>query len=134
MSKIVFVPILETDSDVQNRIRELRNMENIRKYMYTDHIISEEEHQRWLASLENNDKQFVMVVKFENEVVGLVSLNNINRLHRTADWAFYIHEDLQGRGIGSVVEYMLIEKAFHEKGIIKLNCEVLETNPSSTLR
>jgi len=125
-----FVDILETGEDVQMRVREWRNQQNIRRYMYTDHVISDAEHRRWLEGLRGNDSVRVFVVFFEDQPVGVVSLNAIDRRHRKADWAFYLKEGLRGLGLGSRVEYQLIELAFGEFGLEKLNCEVLATNPS----
>lgn len=125
-----FLPILNASEFIQNKIRHLRNQEDVRKYMYTSHEISEEEHKLWLDSLKGNKKQSVFVVMLEDEPAGVVSLNNINSVHKHADWAFYIDGMLQGKGLGSRIEFWMLDHAFNEVGLEKLNCEVLETNPS----
>jgi UDP-4-amino-4,6-dideoxy-N-acetyl-beta-L-altrosamine N-acetyltransferase len=125
-----FVPLLDCPSAVQDEIRTLRNKDYIRKYMYTSHEISEEEHAKWLHSLRGNAKQAVFVVMLQGKTAGLVSLNAINATHKTADWAFYIDESLQGKGVGSLIEFKLLDHAFNAAGLEKLNCEVLEVNPS----
>jgi UDP-4-amino-4,6-dideoxy-N-acetyl-beta-L-altrosamine N-acetyltransferase len=127
--KLEFVPILETSESVWEEIRLLRNTDNIRKYMYTDHIIEKDEHLRWLSSLRSSEANKVWVIQYFGKPIGIVSLNNINRRQRTADWAFYIREDLQGKGLGAAIEFQLIELAFNDEGLEKLNCEVLELNP-----
>jgi len=108
----------------------LRNQNDVRKYMYTSHEITEEEHLRWLDSLRGNDRQRVFVVVRDGQALGVVSLNAINTAQKTADWAFYLDTALQGKGLGSIVEFWMLDYAFHEAGLEKLNCEVLETNPS----
>lgn len=133
MSAIQFVPILDADAETWDRVRDLRNSESVREFMYTDHLISADEHRAWLASLKGNRRQHVMVVQYQGRVIGLVSLNNISAVHQTADWAFYLEDEMQGRGIGGLVEYQLLELAFGEFQLEKLNCEVLETNPSLTM-
>jgi UDP-4-amino-4,6-dideoxy-N-acetyl-beta-L-altrosamine N-acetyltransferase len=129
MKKIELLPILEATQTIQDSIRKIRNMENIRKFMYTDHIISEEEHNQWLENMENNNHQLVYVILYDKKPIGAVNIYNINRVHKTTDWGFYITEELRGKGIGTIVEYMILEKIFNELNIEKLNCEVLETNP-----
>lgn len=123
-----FVPLSDASEEVKNRILELRNQPNVRKFMYTDHEITAEEHQGWIASLSGNSKQQVFAVINEGKTAGLVSLGSINERQKSAEWAFYLDEALQGAGIGSRVEFKLLDYAFNEAGLEKLNCEVLETN------
>lgn len=52
-----FVRLVDADEVVQARIRELRNQSNVRKFMYTDHEISLEEHANWIKSLQGNKRQ-----------------------------------------------------------------------------
>jgi UDP-4-amino-4,6-dideoxy-N-acetyl-beta-L-altrosamine N-acetyltransferase len=126
---VAFAPLLEQTPETQEFIRALRNSDGVRKYMYSDHVISPEEHARWLASLRGNDSVCAMVILAHGKVEGLVSLNSIRHQHKTADWAFYLSEDMQGKGVGGVVEFKLLDFAFNEAGLEKLNCEVLEINP-----
>lgn len=123
-----FINILNTDDDIQARVRQLRNHPDVRRFMYTDHEIPEAEHRAWLASLPGNTRQTVFVVMLEGAPAGVVSLSGINAAQRTADWAFYLDPGLQGKGLGSLVEFWLLDHAFNEAGLEKLNCEVLETN------
>lgn len=126
---VVFAPLLEQPPETLERIRELRNAEGVRKYMYSDHLISKEEHARWIASLTGNESICAMVIIVNGKVEGLVSVSAIKRVHKSADWAFYLSEDMQGKGVGGVVEFKLLDYVFNDLGLEKLNCEVLETNP-----
>ncbi|EJM96958.1 pseudaminic acid biosynthesis N-acetyl transferase [Pseudomonas sp. GM74] len=124
------IPILEASGDIQARVRALRNQPDVRKFMYTDHEISEAEYGAWLDSLKGSSRQSVFVVMHDAKACGVVSLNAINALHRTADWAFYLDSELQGQGLGSRLEYWLLDYAFNVAGLEKLNCEVLQSNPA----
>lgn len=123
-----FVPLLDTPPAVQQALRLLRNQPAVRQHMYSDHEIGEAEHARWLASLQGNPRQQVFAVMVEEELGGLVSLNAIDPQHGRADWAFYIDSQLQGKGLGSLIEFMLLDHAFGAAGLHKLNCEVLASN------
>ena len=123
-----FVPILDLPADLQARIRHLRNQLDVRRFMYTSHEISEAEHTQWLRSLAGNPRQMVFVVLQSGAPSGVVSLNAIDPLHKTADWAFYLDPSCQGKGLGSRIEFWLLEYAFAQAGLEKLNCEVLQTN------
>lgn len=127
---IVLRPIGRCTPNQQEALRRLRNHPAIREAMYTDHLISEAEHARWMAGLAGDDRRLVFVVLGTGgEVLGLVSVTAIDRLHRTADWAFYLAPEARG-GLGAALEYHLLEFVFGDMGLEKLNCEVLETNPA----
>lgn len=126
---IRFIPILEVSDGDAEAVRLMRNNSAVRKYMYTDHQISGEEHRNWLNVLKTNKSTEAFVIYREQQPVGLVSLNRISRQHATADWAYYLDPNEQGGGVGVLVEYALLEYAFGAAGLSKLNCEVLATNP-----
>ena len=123
-----FAPLLEQSAEVKEAIRVLRNSESVRSYMYSDHEISTAEHTKWLDALEGDDRELPMVIMFGGALVGYVALRHISQEHKTADWAFYIDERSRGSGLGSAVEYKLLELAFEPMQLEKLNCEVLATN------
>ncbi|MBO9549717.1 UDP-4-amino-4,6-dideoxy-N-acetyl-beta-L-altrosamine N-acetyltransferase [Pseudomonas sp.] len=127
---MIFSQLIDAAPEVQTEIRLLRNQEEVRKYMYTSHEISLQEHENWLKSLQGNARQSVFVAIHDDKAAGVVSLNAINTTQKTADWAFYLDTELQGQGFGSLVEFWMLDYAFDEAGLEKLNCEVLETNPS----
>lgn len=123
-----FLSLTDACPDIQAHVRTLRNQPDVRKFMYTSHEISEQEHANWLVSLQGNPRQQVFVVIKDEQAVGVVSLNAINVLHKSADWAFYLDTGLQGKGVGSVVEFWMLDYAFGVAGLEKLNCEVLAMN------
>ncbi|TDV71968.1 UDP-4-amino-4,6-dideoxy-N-acetyl-beta-L-altrosamine N-acetyltransferase [Pseudomonas sp. LP_7_YM] len=125
-----FVPLTEASPAIQSAVRALRNQEDVRKFMYTSHEISPQEHEAWISSLAGNPRQSIFVAMFDSELAGVVSLSAINATQKTADWAFYLDARQQGKGLGGRVEFWLLDHAFNEAGLEKLNCEVLETNPA----
>jgi UDP-4-amino-4,6-dideoxy-N-acetyl-beta-L-altrosamine N-acetyltransferase len=123
-----FIPLLDAEADIQAQVRRLRNLPDVRRYMYTAHEIGEAEHQAWLASLQGNPRQSVFVVLNDGHPIGVVSLSAIDATQQTADWAFYLDPQVQGKGFGSLVEFWLLDHAFGDAGLEKLNCEVLHSN------
>jgi len=119
-SNLIFKEITSCTSDQIKNIRHLRNLENIRKFMYTDHIITEQEHLNYITRLKNNKKNLVFIIfNHKNEIIGLVSLNSIDKLHKKADWAFYTNPEI--KNIGAVIEYYFIEFFFNQLNFEKLN-------------
>ena len=128
---MIFKDITTVNQELQLAVREWRNHIGIRKNMYTDNIISVQQHQTWINSLIANKSIKVYIAYKNNDAIGIVSVSNINELHKNADWAFYLNpEFLSTKGLGTLMEYHFLNHVFDNFDIEKLNCEVLEINPS----
>ncbi|MBS0264660.1 MAG: UDP-4-amino-4,6-dideoxy-N-acetyl-beta-L-altrosamine N-acetyltransferase [Planctomycetes bacterium] len=126
--QISLVPLVSLDLELQLKIREIRNEENVRKWMYTDHVIEIDEHLAWIERLKHDDRQIVFAVRDGAGVpLGVVSVNAIDRRHQKADWAYYLTEAARG-GLGSAIEFSFINFIFEALGLEKLNCEVIAGN------
>ncbi|WP_081869945.1 UDP-4-amino-4,6-dideoxy-N-acetyl-beta-L-altrosamine N-acetyltransferase [Endozoicomonas numazuensis] len=125
---IELVLLVSLDTEQQMKVRDIRNEEKVRKWMYTDHLISANEHLGWINRLKNDDQQITFAVMGDgSEILGVVSLNAIDSLHKKADWAFYLTESSRG-GLGSALEFSFINFVFEQLEMEKLNCEVIEGN------
>jgi len=126
--KIELVPLFSLSTELQLELRNIRNEEGVRKWMYTDHIIALNEHLSWLNRLKADESQITFVIMDEDRIpLGVASVGSIDPLHKKADWAYYLTQDERG-GLGSAIEYSLINFAFDSLDIQKLNCEVIEGN------
>jgi UDP-4-amino-4,6-dideoxy-N-acetyl-beta-L-altrosamine N-acetyltransferase len=113
----------------QEMIRQWRNLPEVGKYMYTDHQISPEEHEKWFQRALRNPASRYWIIVCEGEDVGLVNLYALDQQNRRCYWAFYIASaDVRGKGVGTYVEYRVIRYVFDELGLNKLCCEVLGFN------
>lgn len=127
---MTFTNILSCPIELQQEVRNWRNQNEIRKNMYSDHIISSDEHNQWLTSLHDASTNHVYIAFNDNIPIGLVSINNYKPLWSTADWAFYLNPDyLSHKGLGAALEYHFLNFIFNKFELTKLNCEVLEINP-----
>lgn len=129
MQTVILRNIARCDEAQQQAIRHIRNQPSVRRSMFTDHEITPEEHRSWLERTRNDPNQGFFVVLLDDQVSGAVSISALDRLHKKADWAFYLDENQRG-GLGAAIEYALINHAFDQLELEKLNCEVLETNPA----
>lgn len=124
------INILSGSNEVKEKVRLIRNEENVRKWMYSDHIITESEHINWLEGLSKDESNRVYAVVTESgETLGVVSINSINKIHERAEWAYYLTKNARS-GIGAILEYEIINFIFDNLNIKKLNCEVIEGNDS----
>ena len=113
----------------KDRLLAWRNSPEVAAYMYTDHQISAEEHARWFAAAEGDERRAYWVIEMDGAPVGLANFYDIDRRHSRCAWAYYLAEpSVRGRGVGGYVEYLMIERAFGEFGLKKLWCEVLDSN------
>lgn len=125
---ITLIPLTDLDTEAQMRVRDIRNEPAVRKWMYTDHVISANEHLSWINRLKNDERQIVFVVLDDGRApLGVVSVNAIDRLHKKTDWAYYLTETARG-GLGSALEFAFIDFIFRTLQMDKLNCEVIEKN------
>lgn len=112
------------------KILNMRNSSDIRRNMYTSHEISLTEHKHWIANLRKNPKQLHFGVYYNDELVGSCSVNNIDRINQTADWGFYLEKKSQGKGIGALMKFTLLDFVFLNLKLEKLNSQVLVSNLS----
>lgn len=123
--------VLECSPEQASAIRDLRNLPEIRGAMYGDQVISEAELAAWLTVLQGDARRKVLVVlNVAGEPVGVVSLNAIDRVHRRADWGFYMGPAAP-RGLGAVSLATLLDHAFGDLALDKINGEVIEGNDAS---
>lgn len=112
------------------KIKEIRMQQSVRKWMYTDHDISYEEHFEWINRLKNDSSQKVFaILNSHDEPIGVISVSKIDYIHKKAEWAYYLSEKSHG-GLGAILEFYFLEYVFNNHDIDKLNCEVIEGNDS----
>lgn len=123
-------PLLGQPDAALEHLRTIRNMEGVRKYMYSDHPISAAEHAHWIERLAKAPGERPMLIKQGHKVIGYAAIQQISATHQTAEWAFYVDPECKLPGVGSLIEYRVLNLAFDTMGLEKLNCAVLDNNPA----
>ncbi|MBV9510617.1 MAG: UDP-4-amino-4,6-dideoxy-N-acetyl-beta-L-altrosamine N-acetyltransferase [Caulobacteraceae bacterium] len=119
-------PLRQDDAD---QVLAWRNSPEVSAYMYTDHLISPEEHARWLAAALTAADRAYWIIEDDGAPVGLANIVGIDRVRRRCEWAFYLGEArTRGRGVGAAVEFIVLDHVFTGLGLHKLWCEVLLEN------
>ena len=125
------INIRDISSTDKEQMRNWRNSDNVRPYMYNDKIIEKNEHSMWFDRMIHDNTKKYWVIELDGKSVGVVNLTNIDYVNSSCDWAFYIFDtNVRGRGVGSFVEKFILNYVFSKLNLEKLNCEVLETNPN----
>ena len=111
------------------RLLGWRNSPEVSAYMYTDHKISQAEHDRWFAGALGAEDRRYWIIEMDGEPVGLANLARIEPAARRCEWAYYLGEaSTRGKGLGSRIEYIVLRYVFEVAGLNKLWCEVLLEN------
>jgi UDP-4-amino-4,6-dideoxy-N-acetyl-beta-L-altrosamine N-acetyltransferase len=106
-----------------------RNSPDVAKFMYTPHMISPAEHDRWWAGLPGATNRKYWIIEADAVPVGLINLTDLSMEHARGSWAFYLADpSSRGRGIGSGAGYLVLRYAFEDLALHKLGCEVLSNN------
>jgi len=109
-------------------ILEWRNSERIRKNMYTEHIISWEEHKAWYERLQEVMEDIYLVFEYKNIPIGLVYFTDIDNYNGTSFWGFYIGDCSAPRVSGAIMGFLGAEYAFSKINIRKLCGETFASN------
>lgn len=123
------ITLRKLESKDLEMVRKWRNSEGVYQYMYTDAIITCEQHSEWFNKKNEDQSALLWIIGYEGKDIGLASISEINRTFNSCYWAFYLGDtSIRGAGIGSKVEYNVIEYVFNELGLNKLRCEVFVSN------
>lgn len=113
----------------RDKLLAWRNDPAVAQYLYTDRLIGPDEHARWFERALSSETSRYWIIVLDDEDVGLVSLNDIDRENSRCYWAFYLASpSTRGRGVGSWVEYTILNHVFDTLALNKLCCEVLAFN------
>jgi len=118
--------LTESDSD---RVLAWRNSPEVAAFMYSDHLISQAKHDRWLTTALTAPDRAFWIIELEGVAAGLANLAKIDQDNSRCEWAYYLATPTaRGRGLGSCVEYLVLRHVFETLRLNKLWCEVFVDN------
>ena len=113
------------------RVLKWRNSHRIRSVMFTDNIITMEEHIEWFKKVKRREHITSMIFEYNENPAGVVNFTGIDRIGRICSWGFYLGEDSLPPGTGLAMGYLGLEYAFDNLGVDKVYGEVLDSNTPS---
>jgi UDP-4-amino-4,6-dideoxy-N-acetyl-beta-L-altrosamine N-acetyltransferase len=121
------------ESGDQGLLLEWRNSPEVATYMYSNHLITPEEHEEWFSKARDDSEQHRhRMILVDGRPVGLQSLHPIDVRRGTTTWGFYIAEtSARRRGVGSWMGVEAITTCFSSFGLRKINSEVLAENKAA---
>jgi UDP-4-amino-4,6-dideoxy-N-acetyl-beta-L-altrosamine N-acetyltransferase len=122
---INFINLKEQDLEM---IRQWRNHPEVKKWMYTDHEISKEEHMNFIENLVKETKNFYYLVIKEHKKIGVISLTRLNYRNRNAYFGIYANPFEKPPNAGMILEKTSLKLAFEVANLHTLKLEVIENN------
>jgi UDP-4-amino-4,6-dideoxy-N-acetyl-beta-L-altrosamine N-acetyltransferase len=123
------IELVDLSEEHRWQLLEWRNDPSVAQYMYTTEPISREVHDEWFSRQLTLDDRKGWVITMDGLGVGAAFVSQIDRENSRASWAFYLADaSTRGRGVGTAVEYLVLEYVFGDLGLHKLCCEVLSFN------
>lgn len=116
-----------SDDEIE-MIRRWRNSENIRKWMYSEHLISKDEHRKFINSLKTSTDRAYWLVMKDNEYIGVIYFTNIKWDHRNAYFGIYANPEKKIPGVGRILDSLAKNIAFDILNLHTLKLEVIEDN------
>ncbi len=127
----MLIALRDVRQEDKETIRQWRNLPEVAEYMYTDHYITPEEHEKWFVGVFKDTTRKHFIITYAQKDVGTVDFYNIDNQNKRCYWAFYLASaDTRGKGIGGLVEKLALKYVFEQLQFNKLCCEVLKFNES----
>lgn len=121
-------PIEESDLDM---VLAWRNSDRVRNYMYTDHIITPDEHHSWFERTRQAAFPQTLIFEYRGMPAGLKSFTQIDRSSNRCHWGFYLGESTLPRGCGTAMGFLALEYIFEQQNFHKLCAEAFAFNEGS---
>jgi UDP-4-amino-4,6-dideoxy-N-acetyl-beta-L-altrosamine N-acetyltransferase len=122
--KVEFVSIKEEHLEL---ILDWRTSEFVTKFMYTDIEHDMKKQKEWFSYIQNDRNSYYWLVKYKDQLIGLVSITDINQRDKRGYWNFYIGDPAFSM-LGGFIGPYVYNYAFQNLGFHKLMGEVMEEN------
>jgi UDP-4-amino-4,6-dideoxy-N-acetyl-beta-L-altrosamine N-acetyltransferase len=117
-------PVDPSDKD---RLLAWRNLPHVRRWMFTDHVISPGEHEQWFERVLTTDSAKYWIIEHNELPVGLVHLAELTDQSSWCSFGIYVADE-RGRGCGRTALERVIAIAFDIARIEEVRAEVLLDN------
>ena len=128
MGGVTLIDFVDMSLDEKKMVLSWRNHSEIKKWMYTDDNINLDSHLSFINSLRNIKEKQYMVVKKDNQYMGVIDFYNIDNSTKECEFGLYANPFEKIAGVGRVLEEICIKYAFEFLKLTKLKLEVFEDN------
>lgn len=103
-----------------------RNHLDVRRYMYTQHEITFEEHSQWFSRASQDANRHLLIFEMDAVPLGFINIHQIST-GGIADWGFYAAPHTP-KGTGKALGQAALQYAFDAAGFHKLCGQALAYN------
>jgi len=129
LNRIYLINFINLTDKEKELTRKWRNHIDVRKWMYSDHIISRKEHNEFINKLLKDMRNVYWLIKKEdNEYMGVIYLNRFDFKNKNAYLGIYSKPEYSFPGTGRLLIECLTKLAFQILCLHSLKLEVIETN------
>ncbi len=121
-------PMIHADLEL---VLAWRNHPDVRRYMYTQHEITLDEHQCWFERTLPDPKKHLLIFEVNQQPLGFVNFNETGN-GGIADWGFYVAPD-GPKGSGRKLGCAALSHAFTQLKLHKVCGQALAYNQRSIL-
>ena len=111
------------------RVLAWRNHSEVRRYMYTQHEISLDEHLRWFERVQEDPRKHVLIYEVDHLPLGFVHFSELGT-SKVADWGYYAAPDAP-KGTGRALGQAALDYAFKEIKLFKVCGQAIGFNARS---
>lgn len=121
------VRVLTEDDLLQ--VLSWRNHPDVRRFMYSTHEISLEEHRNWFLSNQKSNRHILLIYEQDDKASGFIKFTP-GADGSVCDWGFYLAPE-SPKGTGIRLGVTALEYAFNGLGVNKVIGEALAFNDKS---
>jgi UDP-4-amino-4,6-dideoxy-N-acetyl-beta-L-altrosamine N-acetyltransferase len=125
---VTLINFTDLDASQNEMVLSWRNDEGVKKWMYTSHDISIDEHLKFIEFLKSSDLQIYFLVRKSDEDIGVINFKDFDKDKKSAYFGLYSNPSTKVLGVGRVLEEVSIEYATNILNLEVLKLEVYEDN------
>lgn len=124
--KVSLKRVSREDKDL---LLDWRNSPEISQWMYTNHVISDAEHDSWFNQMLESSSVVYWKILADAVPVGAVFLTQIKIEVKVCEWGIYLAENKsRGQGIAHGASFLSLRYAFDELKLSTVRCEAVREN------
>lgn len=109
------------------QILDWRTSAFVTQYMYTDIPYNLDNQQKWFEKISQDENGLYWVMEQKDQLIGFVSITNIDWHNKRGEWNYYIGEEKYGM-LGGFIGAYVYNYAFNELGLEKIQGAVMAGN------
>ena len=126
------IQLIRVESMDKQLLLDWRNQFSVNQWMFTDHVISEDEHSHWFKEMLIDKSKVYWKIVLDGIAVGVVFLTGISEQNKTCQWGMYLADvEVRGKGVAQAACVLSFRYAFHDLDVNVVKCEAVVQNETA---